>query len=63
MKSELKTLMMEEWINIDSEITHKKKLVKSISRRLKTVLDAKRYPTKYLFNEKRKYLLMYKDFF
>ena len=46
MKSELKTVMVEEWINIDTEIT-KKKIVKSISRHLKTVLGAKRFPTKY----------------
>ncbi|GBL76041.1 hypothetical protein AVEN_234352-1 [Araneus ventricosus] len=50
-KSELKTVMMEEWMNIDAEIT-KKKLVKSIPKRLKAVVDAKEYPTKYLFNEK-----------
>ncbi|GBN12751.1 Transposable element Tc1 transposase [Araneus ventricosus] len=44
-KSELKTVMMEEWMNIDTEIT--KKLVKSISKRLKAVVDAKGYTTKY----------------
>ncbi|GBM03065.1 hypothetical protein AVEN_14571-1 [Araneus ventricosus] len=44
-KSELKTVMMEEWMNIDAEIT--KKLVKSIPKRLKAVVDAKGYPTKY----------------
>ncbi|GBL76036.1 Transposable element Tcb2 transposase [Araneus ventricosus] len=43
-KSELKTVMMEEWMNIDAEIT--KKLLKSISKRLKAVVDAKGYPTK-----------------
>ena len=37
-------LMMEEWMNIDEEIT--KNLVKSIPRYLKTAMDAKRYPTK-----------------
>ena len=37
--------MMEEWMNIDTEIT--KKLVKSIPRCLKAVVDAKKYPTKY----------------
>ncbi|GBN49121.1 Transposable element Tcb1 transposase [Araneus ventricosus] len=46
-KSELKTVMMEEWMNIDAEITKKKKLVKSIPKRLKAVVDAKGYPTKY----------------
>ncbi|GBN36638.1 Transposable element Tcb1 transposase [Araneus ventricosus] len=44
-KSELKTVMMEEWMNIDAEFT--KKLVKSIPKRLKAVVDAKGYPTKY----------------
>ncbi|GBM36193.1 Transposable element Tc1 transposase [Araneus ventricosus] len=44
-KSELKTVMTDEWMNIDAEIT--KKLVKSIPKRLKTVVDAKGYPTKY----------------
>ncbi|GBN08014.1 hypothetical protein AVEN_253442-1 [Araneus ventricosus] len=44
-KSKLKTVMMEEWMNIDAEIT--KKLVKSIPKRLKAVVDAKEYPTKY----------------
>ncbi|GBM31444.1 Transposable element Tcb1 transposase [Araneus ventricosus] len=44
-KNELKTVMREEWINIDAEIT--KKLVKSIPKRLKAVVDAKGYPTKY----------------
>ena len=38
MKSKLKTVMMEKWMNIDTEI--KKKLVKSIPRRLKAVMDA-----------------------
>ncbi|GBN07832.1 hypothetical protein AVEN_88596-1 [Araneus ventricosus] len=41
-KSELKTVMMEEWMNIDEE-----KLVKSIPKRLKAVVDAKGYPTQY----------------
>ncbi|GBM03979.1 Transposable element Tcb1 transposase [Araneus ventricosus] len=45
-KRELKTVMVEEWMNIDAEIT-KKKLVKSIPKRLKAVVDAKGYPTKY----------------
>ncbi|GBO36297.1 hypothetical protein AVEN_92171-1, partial [Araneus ventricosus] len=45
MKSELKTVMMEEWINIDAEIT--KKLLKSIIKHLKAFVDAKEYPTKY----------------
>ncbi|GBM50931.1 hypothetical protein AVEN_181168-1 [Araneus ventricosus] len=44
-KSGLKTVMMEEWMNLDAEIT--KKLVKSIPKRLNAVVDAKRYPTKY----------------
>ncbi|GBM94156.1 Transposable element Tc1 transposase [Araneus ventricosus] len=44
-KSERKTVMMEEWMNIDAKIT--KKLVKSIPKRLKVVVDAKEYPTKY----------------
>ncbi|GBO31424.1 hypothetical protein AVEN_172157-1 [Araneus ventricosus] len=44
-KSELKTVMMEEWMSIDAEIT--KKLVKSIPKRLTAVVDAKGYPTKY----------------
>ncbi|GBN14751.1 hypothetical protein AVEN_126412-1 [Araneus ventricosus] len=44
-KSELKTVMMEERMNIDSEIT--KKLVKFIPQNLKAVVDAKVYPTKY----------------
>ncbi|GBO27609.1 Transposable element Tc1 transposase [Araneus ventricosus] len=44
-KSELKTVMMEEWMNIDAEIT--KKLVKSILKRLNVDVDAKGYPTKY----------------
>ncbi|GBM50552.1 hypothetical protein AVEN_1938-1 [Araneus ventricosus] len=44
-KSELKTVMMEEWMNIDAEIT--KKLLKSIPKLLKAVVDAKGYPTKY----------------
>ncbi|GBL98161.1 Transposable element Tc1 transposase [Araneus ventricosus] len=44
-KSELKTVMMEEWLNTDAEIP--KKLVKSIPERLKAVVDAKGYPTKY----------------
>ncbi|GBL62360.1 hypothetical protein AVEN_216596-1 [Araneus ventricosus] len=42
-KSELKTVMMEEWMNIDAEIL--KKLVKSIPKRLKALVDAKGYPT------------------
>ncbi|GBN77017.1 hypothetical protein AVEN_57523-1 [Araneus ventricosus] len=46
-KSELKTVMMEEWVDIDAEITKKKKLVKSIPKHLKAVVDAKGYPTKY----------------
>ena len=37
--------MMEEWMDIDTEIT--KKLQKSIPRHLKAVADAKGYPTKY----------------
>ncbi|GBL85210.1 Transposable element Tc1 transposase [Araneus ventricosus] len=45
MKSELKTVMMEKWMNIDAEIT--KQLVKSIPKRLKAVVDAEGYPTKY----------------
>ncbi|GBL85074.1 Transposable element Tcb1 transposase [Araneus ventricosus] len=45
-KSERKTVMMEEWMNIDAEIT-KKNLVKSIPKRLKAVVDANGYPTKY----------------
>ncbi|GBM18567.1 Transposable element Tcb1 transposase [Araneus ventricosus] len=44
-KSELKTVMMEAWMNIDAEIT--KKLVKSIPKRLKADVDAKGYPTQY----------------
>lgn len=44
-KSELKAVMIEEWKNIDAEIT--KKLVKSMPKRLKAVVDAKGYPTKY----------------
>ncbi|GBN12557.1 hypothetical protein AVEN_209128-1 [Araneus ventricosus] len=44
-KSELKTVMMEEWMNIDAEIT--RKLVKSIPEHLEAVVDAKGYPTKY----------------
>ncbi|GBL88459.1 hypothetical protein AVEN_205526-1, partial [Araneus ventricosus] len=44
-KSELKTVMMEERMNIDAEIT--KKLAKSVPKRLKAVVDAKGYPTKY----------------
>ncbi|GBM59139.1 hypothetical protein AVEN_255674-1 [Araneus ventricosus] len=44
-KRELKTVMMEEWMNIDAEIT--KQLVKSIPKCLKAVVDAKGYPTKY----------------
>ncbi|GBO25385.1 hypothetical protein AVEN_12128-1 [Araneus ventricosus] len=44
-KSELKTVMMEGWMNIDAEIT--KKLVKSVPKLLKAVVDAKGYPTKY----------------
>ncbi|GBL95587.1 Transposable element Tc1 transposase [Araneus ventricosus] len=43
--SELKTVITEEWMNIDAEIT--KKLVKSIPKRLKAVVDAKGYPPKY----------------
>ena len=43
MKSDLKTVMMEEWIKSDIE---KKKLAKCIPRRLKAVVDAKGYPTK-----------------
>ena len=49
-----KTVMMEEWMSIDAEITKINKqlnkwikLVKSISRRLKAVVDAKECPTKY----------------
>ncbi|GBO29937.1 Transposable element Tc1 transposase [Araneus ventricosus] len=45
LKSKLKTVMMEEWMNIDTEIT--KKLVKSIPKHLKAVVDAKGYPIKY----------------
>ncbi len=37
--------MMEEWMCIDSEII--KELVQSIPRRLKAVVNAKGYPTKY----------------
>ena len=37
-------LMMEEWMNIDAEIT--KNLVKYIPRCLKAAMDAKGYPTK-----------------
>ncbi|GBM76819.1 hypothetical protein AVEN_228217-1 [Araneus ventricosus] len=44
-KSELKTVMMEKRMNIHAEIT--KKLAKSIPKRLKAVVDAKGYPTKY----------------
>ncbi|GBN04569.1 Transposable element Tcb1 transposase [Araneus ventricosus] len=44
-KNELKTVMMEEWMNIDAEIT--KKLVKSIPKCLKAVVDTKGYPPKY----------------
>ncbi|GBM90681.1 Transposable element Tc1 transposase [Araneus ventricosus] len=44
-KSELKRVMMAEWMNIDAEIT--KKLVKSIPKRLKAVVDTKGYSTKY----------------
>ncbi|GBM80272.1 Transposable element Tcb1 transposase [Araneus ventricosus] len=44
-KSKLKTVMMEEWMNIDAEIT--KQLVKSIPKCLKAIVDAKGYPTKY----------------
>ncbi|GBO38030.1 Transposable element Tc1 transposase [Araneus ventricosus] len=44
-KSELKTVMMEEWMDIDAEIT--KKLVKSIPKRLNAVVDAKGYLTQY----------------
>ena len=44
-KSELKTAMMEEWIDIDTEITEK--LVKSIPRCLKAGVGVKGYPTKY----------------
>ena len=48
MKSELKSVMMEKWMNIDSEITKKKIIiVRSIPRCLKAVVDAKRYPTEY----------------
>ena len=43
-KSEQKAVMMEEWMNADTEIA---KLVKSISKHLKSVADAKGYPTKY----------------
>ncbi|GBN07284.1 hypothetical protein AVEN_58117-1 [Araneus ventricosus] len=44
-KSELKTVMIAEWLNIDAEIT--KKVMKYIAKRLKAVVDAKGYPTKY----------------
>ncbi|GBM62360.1 Transposable element Tcb1 transposase [Araneus ventricosus] len=44
-KSELKTVMMEEWMNIDAEIT--KIVVKPIPKRLKAVVDGKGYPTTY----------------
>ncbi|GBM19829.1 hypothetical protein AVEN_86166-1 [Araneus ventricosus] len=44
-KGELKTVMMEEWMNIDADIT--KKLVQSIPKHLKADVDAKEYPTKY----------------
>ena len=37
--------MTEVWMNTDTEIT--KKLEKSIPRRLKAVVNAKGYPTKY----------------
>ena len=37
------SLMMEEWMNTDAEIT--KNLVKSIPRCLKTDMDPKGYPT------------------
>ncbi len=40
-----KTRRMEERMNIDAEIT--KDVVQSIPRRLKAVVDAKGYPTKY----------------
>ena len=36
---------MEEWINIDTEVT--KKLVISFPKCLKAVVDAKEYPSKY----------------
>ncbi|GFX92378.1 hypothetical protein TNCV_1706541 [Trichonephila clavipes] len=44
-KRELKTIITEEWRNINAEIT-KKKRMKSIPRRLKAVVDTKRYRTK-----------------
>ena len=44
-KRELKTIIMEEWMNTDTEII--KKLVKSIPRHLKAVVGTKGYPTKY----------------
>ncbi|GBM13219.1 hypothetical protein AVEN_214931-1 [Araneus ventricosus] len=44
-ESELKTVMMEDWMNIDAEIT--KILVKSIPKRLNAVVDGTGYPTKY----------------
>ena len=40
-----------------------KRLVKSIPRHLKAVVDVKGYPTKHELNEKWKYLLIGKDFF
>ena len=36
---------MEEWMNIDTEII--KNQVKSVSRHLKAVVNAKEYPTKH----------------
>ncbi|GBN90053.1 Transposable element Tc1 transposase [Araneus ventricosus] len=44
-KSELKTVMMEERMSSDTEITEK--LVKSIPKRLKAVVDTEGYSTKY----------------
>ena len=44
-KSELKTVMVEKWMNNDRKIT--KKLEKSISGHLKTVVDNKVYPIKH----------------
>ena len=45
-KSELKTFMTEEWVNIEREITKKKSKIYSQTFK-KAVVEAKRLPTDY----------------